>query len=345
MATRQPVPSVGKLEDVARLSARVVRILGLNPGPFSLQGTNTYLIGSGRSRLLVDAGEGASDYVPLLLRCMQDHGADRISDVLITHYHRDHTQGLKDLRAQFGSTLRAWKMMPNYKGDHGPSFDLAAAGVRELKDGQELSTEDGDTTLRVLATPGHTPDHCCFVLKEESSLFSGDCVLGGSSAVFEDLHSYMRSLHLLLATLPKGESAPAPEALWGDSAPTCADGSSGLARRIYPGHGPLITDGHEAVRQYIQHRTARERQVVTTLQRITGSPILRYTGLSPFGIVRVIYPQLNWTLRMAAAWNVEKHLDKLEADGVARSRNWSWIPLPLMGMRLDRLFLRRWYLR
>ena len=49
--------------------------------------------------------------------------------------------------------------------------------------------------------------------------------------------------------------------------------------------------------------------------------------------------------RFAAAWNVQKHLDKLELDGVVKRRDWLWIPLPIMGIRLDRLLFQRWYLR
>jgi len=319
-----------KIDDISRLSRLVVRVLGLNPGPFTLQGTNTYLVGAGRSRLLIDVGEDMPGYVELLHKVMEQNGVERISDVLITHYHRDHSEGLKSLRRAFGEDLRAWKFQAAYKGEHGPSFDLVKAGVRELTDGQELSTEEGDATVRVLATPGHTPDHVCFVLREEGAVFSGDCVLGDTSAVFEDLSQYMRSLQILLETFPPTN---------GSASTTCPE-----ARRIYPAHGPLIVDGYNKVREYIDHRSAREQQVLAALREIRKSPLLRYTGLSPFGIVRAIYPSLSWKLRIAAAWNVEKHLDKLEAEGVARRRDWLGLPLPpIMGIRIDRIFLRRWF--
>jgi len=335
-----------RLDDVSRLSRLVVRVLGLNPGPFSLQGTNTYLVGSGRSRLLIDAGEGVAAYVPLLVKAMEDNGVEHISDVLITHYHHDHTEGLKDLRAHFGHDLRAWKLMPKFAGEHGPTFDLFAAGVRELSDGQTLSTDDGDATVHVMVTPGHTPDHVCFLLEEERAIFSGDCVLGGSSAVFEDLKDYMSSLHLLLSHFPPTNASSAASSSGATSREEAA-ACDEAARRISPGHGPVIEDGFKTLSEYVLHRTARERQVVQALQGIPTSTLLSYTGLSSFGIVRAIYPQLSWSLRMAAAWNVEKHLEKLAADGVARRHDWLWwLPLPpIMGIRIDRVFFRRWFLR
>lgn len=313
-----------KLDDLTRCSSLVVRILGLNPGPFTLAGTNTYLVGAGKSRVLVEAGEGMDGYVPLLLKAMKSEGVETISDVLITHYHRDHCEGLTSLREQFGDSLRAWKVSPSYLGEHGPSFDLAEMGVKELADGDVVRTENGDATLRVMTTPGHTLDHCCFVLEEEGAVFSGDCVLGGSSGVFEDLSSYMRSLNKMLSVLPAGDT----------------EGGSG-ARRIYPGHGPVIEDGHAAVQDYIKHRNAREEQVAGALKQST---VAQYIGLSPWGIVRRVYPSLSLKLQIAAAFNVEKHLEKLRDDGNVRSRSIIPFGLPLrfFGIRLDRIFFCRW---
>jgi len=166
---------------VLRLSSLVVRVMGLNPGAGKLSGTNTYLVGAGRRRILVDAGEGRAGYMPALLVAMRDHGCDDLSDVVLTHYHHDHIGGLADLRKHFAG-LKAWKFMPRMlkgPGDAETAGFLSVAAdpraallrllglgagadpgeLHELFDGSTLSTDDGSATLRVLATPGHTADH------------------------------------------------------------------------------------------------------------------------------------------------------------------------------------------
>lgn len=66
---------------------------------------------------------------------------------------------------------------------------------KNISDGDRFSVPGA--TLRAVLSPGHTTDHCCFVLEEEKSLFTGDCVLGAGTAVFENLKVYLSSLSLL----------------------------------------------------------------------------------------------------------------------------------------------------
>ena len=170
-------PVLQALRDVERLSPRVVRVLGLNPSPYTLQGTNTYVVGTGSARALIDAGEGGRPHYCANLRTALGPAA-RISHILLTHWHHDHVGGVADVLA-----------MPEAKGARVMKLprppELAGPDVRSemgaLADGDVVSVEGA--TLRVVATPGHTADHVAFVLDEESAVFAGDCILGQGTAV------------------------------------------------------------------------------------------------------------------------------------------------------------------
>ncbi|KAL6856714.1 polyketide synthase [Trichoderma novae-zelandiae] len=169
-----------ELPDVGHVSACVVRFLGGNPGDMQLQGTNTYLIGTGNSRILIDTGEGYPQWAVNVTRYLEDHDVS-ISHVLLTHCHADHTGGVADLLAHDPS-------IAIHK--HKPSKDQ-----KPIANGQVFPTRGA--TLRAVLTPGHTADHTCFVLEEENALFTGDNVLGHGYSVAECLGEYTKSLRLM----------------------------------------------------------------------------------------------------------------------------------------------------
>ncbi|RIL00228.1 MAG: MBL fold metallo-hydrolase [Proteobacteria bacterium] len=219
------------LPDVDVWSERVTVALGQNPGLFTGPGTNTYLVGSGRRRILLDTGSGADAYPDVLARAMQRAGCDALQEIVLTHAHVDHLGGVAQVQARWGP-LRVSKL-PDPE-------DAPALGFAPLADGAVVRTEGA--TLRAVHTPGHATDHLCFILEEEDALFSGDNVLGIGTTVIPshggDLLDYMRSLERMLALSP---------------------------RRIYPAHGPLVEDGAQKLREYIAHRDARERQILAAL--------------------------------------------------------------------------------
>ncbi|XP_063113513.1 endoribonuclease LACTB2 isoform X2 [Cavia porcellus] len=171
------------LPHIEKLSCRVVRVLGCNPGPMTLQGTNTYLVGSGS---------------------------------------------------------------------------------------------------RVLYTPGHTDDHMALHLEEENAIFSGDCILGEGTTVFEDLYDYMNSLKLLLEV---------------------------KANIIYPGHGPVIHNAEAAIQQYISHRNNREEQILTFIRDNFEKSFTKTQ------LVKTLYKNVPENLHKMAERNLELHLKKLEKEG------------------------------
>ncbi|KAG5942431.1 hypothetical protein E4U53_007251 [Claviceps sorghi] len=165
------------LPEVQRLSPLCIRILGSNPGKFTLQGTNTYLLGAGRRRILVDTGEGKPGWISSLKSTLAQEKAS-VGAVLISHWHHDHTGGIPDLLSLAPEAIV-------YK--HDPE-----AGQRGICDGQTF-VADG-VTLTAFHTPGHTKDHMVFVLAEEDAMFTADNVLGHGTTVFEDMSAYLASL-------------------------------------------------------------------------------------------------------------------------------------------------------
>ena len=222
-----------RLPDVDRWSDRVVVALGQNPGVFTGPGTNTYLVGTGNERILLDTGSGHPEYLPILEQALERAGC-RIQEIVLTHGHPDHIGGVASVIERHGA-LRVTKLP-------WASFDDAwPVEITTIGDADVVRTEGA--TLRALHTPGHSGDHLCFVLEEERSLFSGDNVLGVGTTIIPseggDLLDYMASLERLLAEAPTA---------------------------IYPAHGPRIDAGEAKIREYIAHRNERERQIVGAMR-------------------------------------------------------------------------------
>ncbi|KAG0759256.1 hypothetical protein G6F57_001172 [Rhizopus arrhizus] len=229
------------LPDFCQLSDRVWRVMGLNPGQFTLQGTNTYLIGSGPRKVLIDCGDGQPGYVPLLAESLSKLGA-YISDIFISHCHKDHWGGLDQLMASpiNQREIKVHKfplLVENPLQKHFGLFPDSIA-VDKLCDNQIFQI-DSTTHLHILYTPGHAKDHCSFYLPEENVVFTADCVLGHGTVAFEDLSEYIESLYRIHSLKPA---------------------------RLYPGHGEIIENAIERVEQYISIRLSKERQILDLMK-------------------------------------------------------------------------------
>lgn len=262
-----------ELPDVARWSDRVVVALGQNPSVFTGPGTNTYLVGTGPRRILLDTGSGVPEYLPVLEHALSEAGCEEIQEIVLTHGHPDHIGGAPALIERFGPLRTSKRPWPEVDGGY-------PVPVTAIDHDAVVRTEGA--TLRAIHTPGHAPDHLCFWLEEERAIFSGDNVLGVGTTVIPaesgDLGEYLDSLGRLLDAKPE---------------------------RIYPAHGPLIEDGEGKLREYIEHRLERERQVLAVLER----------GPATLGaIVAEIYAAYPKRLHAAAAQQMRHHLRKLEAE-------------------------------
>ncbi|OJJ57387.1 hypothetical protein ASPSYDRAFT_1179484 [Aspergillus sydowii CBS 593.65] len=172
------------LPDVEQISPRVLRVLGQNPGKFTLQGTNTFIVGTGSERLIVDTSQGIPEWADLIHETLARRGIT-LSHVLLTHWHGDHTGGVPDL-------IRMYPHLSSAIYKHEPSKTQ-----QPITDGQIFRVEGA--TVRAVHTPGHSSDHMCFVLEEEDGMFTGDNILGHGTSAVEHLSTWMHTLYKMQA--------------------------------------------------------------------------------------------------------------------------------------------------
>jgi glyoxylase-like metal-dependent hydrolase (beta-lactamase superfamily II) len=158
---------------------RVVRVLAPNPGPFTLEGTNTWIVGSGPA-MVIDPGPDDPGHLDAVAS-----EAGPVSAILVTHGHPDHAAGAERLSTMVGAPVRAFRPGP---------------GQERLAPDDHIPVRGGQ--LRTVGAPGHTADHVVFLSEEDRLLFTGDAVLGRGTSVIDppegDLASYLRSLERML---------------------------------------------------------------------------------------------------------------------------------------------------
>lgn len=254
------------------LSPLVRRIVAPNPGPFTGPGTNTYLVGIDEVAV-IDPGPDDAGHIDAIVGASMK---ERVRWVVLTHTHPDHWPGAKRLVKETGAEVLAFGKR------HDKAFDVPIDRV--LGEGDTIEgTEFG---LDVLHTPGHAPDHLCFLLEEERLLFTGDMVLGGTWSVINPARGGDMAVYLQqLARMEKLRLA-----------------------RLAPGHGDVVDEPKARIQEYVAHRNAREKQILGVLKkgpaRITDVVETLYGG-----------QDLPEQLIEAAGWQVHAHLLKLKAAG------------------------------
>jgi len=216
-----------------RVSPVVQKILAFNPGPMTLDGTNTWVIGDVDQRppIIIDPGPLDEDHLD---RVLAASGGSAMA-VWLTHRHPDHTDGAARMGELAGCPVLAAD----------PAFCSSPQNL--LTDGYLRAL--GDLILRAVATPGHTRDSMSFLLLDESGsnyLITGDMVLGRGTTVITypdgDLAAYLDSLETMITIVDQYAVA-----------------------EILPGHGDRVTDPAGVLRYYREHRLQRLAEVRTAL--------------------------------------------------------------------------------
>lgn len=265
-----------------RVSPLIARVLAPNPGPFTFKGTGVYIVGGGRDVAAIDPGPLLPAHVEALKRAL---AGKRLTHILVTHTHSDHSPAAAPLKAWSGAKTYAY-------GPHGSG--KAEEGVKVEEGGDrdfvpDVRVKDGDViagngfTFDCVYTPGHTSNHMCFALREEKALFTGDHVMGWSTTVVAppdgDMAAYMASLRKLIAR--------DDEILW-------------------PTHGGPVKNPKPFLQAYLDHRLEREAQILACIS----------DGLETIPeMVARIYAGVDKRLHPAAARSVEAHLILLVSEG------------------------------
>lgn len=266
-----------------QVSPLIRRVIAKNPGPFTYLGTGTYIVGRGNVAV-IDPGPDDAAHLQAILDAVK---GERVTHILITHHHSDHSPLAGPLKAATGASIYGCAVAApevaevstvRTEADHDLSFrpDVSVCGGAKI--------EGDGWTIEAIPTPGHTSNHICFALLEENALFSGDHIMGWSTTVITppdgDMSAYFESLDRVKAR--------------------------GFAT-LWPTHGPPVRDVEPFIAGYIAHRRAREAQVV----KAVGD------GLSTIReMVPVLYAEVDPRLHPAAARSVLGHLIDLVHRGV-----------------------------
>lgn len=264
------------------LGPGVVRVTCDNPSPLTGPGTNTYLLGRGAGRIVVDPGPADPPMGQHLGAVLATAGEAQIAAILVTHAHLDHSAAASALAARTGAPVvgfgppeagrsaRMARLAGSVEGGEG--LDRSFAPDRTLADGEVLQM--ADVAIEALHTPGHFGGHLAFRV--------GDAVLSGDLAM---------AWATTLVSPPDGDVT--------DFVSSCERLAALAPTVLHPGHGPPVADPPARLRELVAHRRAREAQIRAALAAGPGTPA---------ALAGRIYDDVAPGLLPAAARNVLAHL-------------------------------------
>lgn len=263
------------------LSPLIRRVVAPNPGPFTYTGTGVYIIGHGQVAV-IDPGPVDPAHIEAIDAALD---GETVTHVFVTHHHLDHSPLAHPLAQKHGAKVYGF----------GPQIRPPAGGEVRLEAGDDVGFQpdiqvaDGEVfqgqgwSIEALHTPGHTSNHVCYALKEENTLFCGDHVMAWSTSVISPPDGHMGSYLKQLARI--------------------RDRDFGI---LWPTHGPAIREPRPFIQAYIEHREAREAQILE--QIAAGRENVR-------DMVEAMYADVDKRLHPAAAHSVLAHLIHLVETG------------------------------
>ena len=270
---------------VRRLAPNLQRLVAPNPGPLTGPGTNTYVAGRGPHYLVIDPGPADTRHLDRILAATNA----RISHVLCTHSHPDHSPGAAALKALTQAVVLG---QPAPHDDH---QDESYRPDATLAEGDVI--EAPGARVRALHTPGHASNHVCLLFEPEGWLLTGDHLMSGSTVVILPPDGSMR---LYLESLRRLRTLP--------------------LTALLPGHGAVMPDPLGEIDRVIAHRLQREGKVVNGLLQLGGAATLGE-------LVPIVYADTPVALHPLARYSLLAHLQKLlEERRVAQDgERWTWL--------------------
>ena len=272
-------PVIGSEE---KLEKGLSVITAPNASPMTFTGTRTYLLGA-NNVIIIDPGPDVDSHFCAIMNFLL---GKKLTHILLTHSHVDHSPLSRRLKKETGATIIGFGSADEARtdfmnklsstidlgGEEGIDADLVLD--EKVIDGQTLKLNG--SVFEIIHTPGHLSNHICIAWNVKNIIFSGDHLMGWATTLISppdgDLGSFIKSLEKL--ALRKEE-------------------------KYYPGHGKPINHPLAMVKAQLAHRRKREKQILSSLEK---------SAKNPAEIVNEIYNDINPLLKKAALRNVLAHL-------------------------------------